>query len=193
MLVYASEKAMQFEAKPLPHPLETFVRNDNQCFKAELAEEDSQSQVTSPGKRKFDAQSNDSGDSTRWNRGTSPKGYENSVQVMERELRTTDGASELEGARAASQTLADQLDESRTVTPDGDDHEVIHGVDPSMLSNDDNPFSGQEMQERSGMPMLSSIAGGEPVITIDSMDLDQVMEDDNITEESAAVKNVGLA
>jgi hypothetical protein len=112
---------------------------------------------------------------------------------MERELTSTDGASELEGARLTSQTLADQLDDSRTVTPDGDEHEIIHGIDPTMLSNDDTPFSGQEMKERSGIPMLSSRAGGEPVTTIDSMDLDQVVEDDNITEESAAVKNVGLA
>ena len=112
---------------------------------------------------------------------------------MERELRSTDGASELEGARAASQTLADQLDDSRTVTPDIDEHEVIHGIDPIMLKDGDTPFSGQEMQERSGIPMLSSRAGGEPATTIDSMDLDQVMEDEHTTEESAAVKNVGLA
>ena len=112
---------------------------------------------------------------------------------MERELRSTDGASELDGACAASQALADQLDNSRTVTPDVDEHEVIHGIDPAMLDNNDMPFSRQEMQERSGMPMLSSRAGGEPVTTIDSMDLDQVMEDENTTEESAAVKNVGLA
>jgi hypothetical protein len=112
---------------------------------------------------------------------------------MEQELRSTDSASELEGARAASQALADQLDDSRTVTPAVDEREVIHGIDPAMLNNDDMPFSGQEMQERSVMPMLSSRAGGEPVTTIDSMDLDQVMEDENTTEESAAVKNVGLA
>jgi hypothetical protein len=112
---------------------------------------------------------------------------------MERELRSTDGAFELDGTQSASQTLANQLDESRTVTPDGDDHEIIHGIDPSMLSNVDTPFSGQEMQERSSMPMLSGRAGGELVTTIDSMDLDQVMEDENITEESAAVKNIGLA
>lgn len=112
---------------------------------------------------------------------------------MERELRSTDGAFELEGAQSASQTLTDRLDESRTVTPDGDDHEIIHGIDPSMLSNVDASFSGQEMQERSGIPMLSGRAGGELVTTIDSMDLDQVMEDENMTEESAAVKNIGLA
>lgn len=112
---------------------------------------------------------------------------------MERELRSTDGASELEDVSAASQHLADRLDESRTVTPGGDEPEVIHGVDPTMFGNGDTPFSGQEMQERGGMPMLSSRAGDEPASTIDSMDLDQVIEDENVTEESAAVKNIELA
>lgn len=110
---------------------------------------------------------------------------------MERELRSSN-ESELEIARAASQHLADQLDESRTVTPGGDEPEVIHGVDPTLLGNNDAPFSGQEMQERSGMLMLSGRGGGEAASTIDKMDLDQVMEDENTTEESAAVRSVEL-
>ncbi len=94
----------------------------------------------------------------------------------------------------ASHHLVNGVDESRTVTPGGDEpHELIHGVDPSLLSNDDAPFLGQEMQERNGMPMLSSRSKGEPANTIYSMDMDQVMEDENITEESAAVRHVELA
>ena len=97
----------------------------------------------------------------------------------------------MEAARVASQHLVDQLDESRTVTPgvDEPDHEIIHGVDPNLLGNDDSPFSGQEMQERSGIPMLSGRGGAS---TIDSMDLDQVMEDEHTAGESAAVRSVEL-
>ena len=111
---------------------------------------------------------------------------------MERELRSTEGVSDLAGVRAASEHLADRVDESRTVTPGEIEPEVIHGVDPTLFGNDDSPFSVQEMQERSGIPMLAGRAGGE-TSTIDSMDLDQVMEDENRTEESAAVKHVELA
>ena len=105
---------------------------------------------------------------------------------MERELRSPD--FEMDGP----QHLANCVDESRTVTPCGDEPEVIHGVDPALLSNDDTPISGQEMQERSGMPMLSSRAGDQSATTIDRMDLDQVVEDDNLTEASPAVQHVDL-
>lgn len=202
---------MRFESKPLPHSLEvcsnilsllsstdllqTFVTNDNHSFLQELqnqaSAEDSQGSVTSPGKRKWDTQSDGAETSVQWNGGTSPKGYENSVQVMEIELRSSDGSLEYGDACAASQQLIDHLDESsRTVTPG--ETEVIHGVDPIMLGHSDTPFSGQEMQERTGAPLLSSRAGGEPLGTIDSMDLEQVVQDDNVTEESPAVKHIEL-
>jgi hypothetical protein len=148
------------------------------------------SHVASPGKRKYESHS-DSENFNRYNGGASPRGYDNSIQVMERELRSPDALSE-EGFHAASNP-ADGLDESRTVTPGGDEPEVIHGVDPTLFGNNDGTFSGLEMQERSGMPMLSSRLGGEPTGTIDSMDLDQVMEDENTAEASAAVKHVDLA
>ena len=143
------------------------------------------------------SESANSEESSRWNGGTSPRGYENSIQVKERELRSSDESSDFDAARAASQNLANHLsDRSMTITPNGSEgHEVIEGVDPTMLSNYDTPFlSGQEMQERSGMPMLSGRAGGGVVQanTIDCMDLDQVMEDGNVTEESATVKHVGI-
>jgi hypothetical protein len=69
--------------------------------------------------------------------------------------------------------------------------EIIMGVDPSLL---DSHSSGQEMQERSSMRMLSArpkdgVANTKP---IDIMDLDQVMEDDNIARESGAVRRVGF-
>lgn len=174
---------------------QTFVSNDNHMFLQELqsqaSAEDSQGSVTSPSKRKWAMQSDSTDASVRWNGGASPKGYESSVQVMEKELRSNDGVSEFEEGRTASQQLIDHLDESRTVTPG--ETEVIHGIDPTMLGRDDTPFSGQEMQERTGAPLLSGGAGGESVSTIDSMDLDQVVDDENVTEESAAVKHVELA
>ena len=110
---------------------------------------------------------------------------------MEQEFRSTVGPSEIDGVHAASLHLADRMDESRTVTPGEIEHEIIHGVDPTLLGNDDSPFSGREMQERSDMPILSSKANDDST-TIDTMDLDQVMEDEITTEESAAVKHVDL-
>jgi hypothetical protein len=146
-----------------------------------------------------DAQSEsaNSEESSRWNGGTSPRGYGNSVQVMERELRSSDESSDFDAARAASENLANHLsDRSMTITPNGSEgHEVIEGVDPTMLSNYDTSFSGHEMQERSGMPMLSGRASGgeEEANTIDCMDLDQVVEDGNVKEENASVEHVGIA
>lgn len=69
--------------------------------------------------------------------------------------------------------------------------EMIIGIDPSLQEYFP---AGQEMQERSSMRMLS--AGSKDGTTnskpIDSMDLDQIMEDDNIAQESSAVRHVGF-
>jgi hypothetical protein len=113
-----------------------------------------------------------------------PENIPEYVQIRERELN----GSEMEDARFASQQ---QLDESRTVTPGGyePNHGVIHGVDPTLLGHDDSHLLGQEMQERSGIPMLSGRGGAA---TIDSMDLDQVIEDEHTAAESAAVRSVEL-
>jgi hypothetical protein len=69
--------------------------------------------------------------------------------------------------------------------------EMIMGVDPSFQEPN---LSGQEMQERSSMRMLSARAqdGAGNAKPIDIMDLDQVMEDDNIAQESGAVRRVGF-
>ena len=66
ILVYASERAMSFEHKPLPKPLQDFVRADNLAFKSELDNFESQHTTTvfptalSPQKRKAAAEANDS-------------------------------------------------------------------------------------------------------------------------------------
>ena len=98
--------------------------------------------------------------------------------------------SDWNGARTATQSLATRLTDGPATSNDDNGHEVIVGVDPSLLDTRNNPSHGQEMQERNSMRMLSRRTNGEKMSTIDSMDLDQVMEDDNTREESAAVKNV---
>ena len=54
---------------------------------------------------------------------------------------------------------------------------------------------GQEMQERKSMRMLPSRArtGAEARNPMDNMDLDRVVEDSHVAEESGAVKNIGLS
>lgn len=72
--------------------------------------------------------------------------------------------------------------------------DVTMGVDPANARGE-SPPAVREMQERSGMPMLSSQVSGSAtkLSTLDSMDLDQVVEDDEVADDSAAVKHVGPA
>jgi hypothetical protein len=54
--------------------------------------------------------------------------------------------------------------------------------------------SGQEMQERSSMRMMAgALQKGEKASTIDSMDLDEVVEDQHAAGESAAVRQFGIS
>jgi hypothetical protein len=79
------------------------------------------------------------------------------------------------------------------VPTNGKQHDIIVGVDPSLIMKD-NEGAGQEMKERGMMPMLSGRKMSmQQMGTIDSMDLDQVVvEDEHIAEESTAVKGVGF-
>lgn len=160
LLVYASEKAMNYPPIALSKTLETFVKWDNSSFKKELTDAEAPQTV------------NDN--SQAENHG---------VQVSEREL-----PNEAWNGDAGPSSMND------TFAPNGNDkHEVIVGIDPSLLMKNDQ-YSGQEMQERTGIPMLS----GRPMskekdATIDSMDLDHVVEDADVVGESAAVKRVGFA
>ncbi len=132
--------------------------------------------LSSPGKRKYDESS------------LSYQDY--GVTVSERELRGSDDS--YWNAGPAHDPFA----------PNGSkQHEVIVGIDPSLGINPslltkhyDDTKAKQEMEERSGIPMLSGRPmSKEKAATIDEMDLDQVVEDANIREESAAVKRVGFA
>jgi len=207
ILVYASEAAMQEPLKLLPHSLEVFVRADNLAFSAEFPSNDLQSQITSPkspGKRKFDGSSDDSQDGDIWN-GANQIRRRNSIKATEIELRGSDESEPDWGgahATAASQNKVSRL-EDRSITSRGNEfNDVIMGVDPTQLVDTsmpnlidvDNGSGGQEMQERSSLRMLSSQAKGSTSMmgTIDSMDLDEVMEDADNREESAAVKRIGF-
>ncbi|TVY42972.1 hypothetical protein LSUB1_G001284 [Lachnellula subtilissima] len=160
MLVYASEEAMNFEAKPLPANLEAFVHVDNRAFKAELIEGgSSQTQVSSPGKRKFDQREAEA--SSRWDSGASPRGDESTMN-------------------GEMSNHSDYLQ----------DHEIIIGVEPNDIESNKQPV-GQEMQERSSMMMMAGMS--QEKSTIDSMDLDEVIEDEHPAGESAAVKRVGFS
>ncbi|CAG8952025.1 hypothetical protein HYFRA_00000761 [Hymenoscyphus fraxineus] len=193
ILVYASESAMEHTNYPLPSALDAFVRADNRAFKAEFVDiEESSIHVSSPGKRKFDEQSSDSQDSTsgRWS-GPGPN-RESSAGILEREMM---GNSEMsyDDAHSASRSLADRLTED---IDDSDSHatgDIIVGMDPSMLQNGTPP--GQEMQERGNMrlSLIGSRSNNIKSSTIDNMDLNDIVEDSHVAEESGAVKRVGFA
>jgi len=214
ILVYASEKALNFQKHALPKALDVcfphhatfrnktnvyqnFVRWDNAAFRAELPDsqsgtdtqspiqaDDSQSVTSSgigpssPGKRKYGEE--DSGSRVNARR----------VNVTERELRGSDETSSIDSAGTVTREMSSMLT--------GGETEMIIGVDPGLLDGEEEMKSGKEMemQERSGIPMLAtrSIRGSSVMgtSTIDSMDLDQVLQDENVREESAAVKRVGF-
>ncbi|PMD43684.1 hypothetical protein L207DRAFT_510194 [Hyaloscypha variabilis F] len=193
ILVYASEYAMDMPAVALPKPLETFVRFDNAAFKTELTvPEESQAVgwdtedsidspidssqpvgLSSPGKRKYRGSDDESNQYQR-------------VNVTEKELGGSEEAI-VDGHLGNGGIMED------IVPTNGKQHEIIVGVDPSLIMKD-NEHEGQEMKERGGMPMLSGRkASMQQMSTIDSMDLDQVVEDEHVAEESTAVKRVGFA
>jgi len=162
LLVYASEKAMLTPRDRLPDILKTFVHFDNRYFKAEILENQPDSQ-TVDGDAPSDPSSN------------------GGVKVSEREV-----------------TLNDESGSSGTITHE--EHEVLigvdpitTGVDPSELMKNGEDRQGQEMQERNGLSLLSRpVSNTTRSSTIDSMDLDQVVEDENVSKESEAVKHVGF-
>jgi hypothetical protein len=154
------------------------VHFDNRYFKAEILENRPDSQtvdgdapsvgISSPRKRKFDdlLLSQDPGSN-------------GGVKVSEREV-----------------TLNDESGSSGTITHE--EHEVLIGVDPTTTGFDPselmkNGDEKQEMQERNGLSLLSRpMSNTAQSSTIDSMDLDQVIEDENVSKESEAVKHVGF-
>lgn len=138
---------------------------DNRAFKAELIEGDSsQTQISSPGKRKFDQRGSEASPEatpSRWEGGASPKGEESAM-----------------GGKMSNHS--DYLQ----------DHDIIIGIDPKDIESNEQS-AGQEMQERSSMRMMAGMS--QEKSTIDSMDLDEVIEDERPAGESAAVKHVGFS
>jgi hypothetical protein len=183
-----------FDGQSADKNYQTFVRFDNATFKAELAtpeesqtvgwgDEPAESQIdssqpvglSSPGKRKYRGSDDESNQYQR-------------VNVTEKELRGNDDSAIVDGNLDNGAGIMEDV-----VPTNGKQHEVIVGVDPSLIMMD-NEDVGQEMEERGGMPMLSGRKMSvQQVGTIDNMDLDQVVEDEHIAEESTAVKRVGFA
>ncbi|EHK99966.1 hypothetical protein M7I_4049 [Glarea lozoyensis 74030] len=164
-LVYASEKAMEFklETQALPGPLETFVRADNRAFKQELLESD------------FDDGSTQA--------SLSSPGKRKFDQQRETDSSQDTSYEERWGGPNPSD------EESNTSMFERDMGEN----DPSMIQK--NPESGaQEMEELGGMRLgMMGPSNGVKSNTIDSMDLDEVLEDQRVAEPSGAVKKVGFA
>jgi hypothetical protein len=174
---------------------QTFVRFDNAAFKSELsAPEESQPMgwdteesvdtqmdssqlvgLSSPGKRKYHGSDDESNQYQR-------------VNVTEKELRGNDEPVDVDGHLGNGSGIMEDV-----IPTNGKQHEVIVGVDPSLIMKD-NEDVGQEMKERGMMPMLSGRKMSmQQMGTIDSMDLDQVVvEDEHIAEESTAVQEVGF-
>lgn len=174
------------------------MRTDNLQFSDEFsASEESQSRVASPkspGKRKYDDTTEEEEERPRL------IGREDSVQMAESHLGGSDGA-DWRSRRALFRPLTSRIPD-RSVTPkQNEGHEVIIGVDPFQIiendghdGHDEHQFVGQEMQERSSLPILSSHAKDtQQSITMDSMDVDEVMQDADVREESVAVKHVGFS
>jgi hypothetical protein len=149
---------------------QAFVREDNIAFRKEFPPSetsiDSISSPKSPPKRKYD-QCSSSG----------------STEAEEQYKTDSDKRIVASEAIAASSALQGRLSQS------GD---VIMGVDPVT---DGNAPSGQEMQERSGNILLTHLVGNasKQSTANDSMEINEIMNDEDIQKESAAVKRVGFA
>jgi hypothetical protein len=104
------------------------------------------------------------------------------------------GELSFDDARAASENLAANMQNGGQSSTSGRDIDVIMGVDPALLQKVPDS-SAQEMKELGGMRMgMMAGSGNIPKTnTIDSMDLDEVLEDQRIAEPSGAVKRVGFA
>lgn len=155
------------------------MRKDNVWFKNELPPADSpvSSPIspTSPGKRKTEA-------SEAADEALQDFRYKGNTKTSEDSTEDTTS----NGARQVSELS----DSSTQPIVNGDSGmEVIEGVNPK---NHETSSSGQEMQERGSMLMLAAQNGTEKSKPIDLMDMDQVMEDANIAQESGAVKRVGF-
>ncbi|PBP24204.1 ubiquitin interaction domain-containing protein [Diplocarpon rosae] len=198
ILVYASDKALNHPHIALPKALETFVRFDNRTFRSEFQDSEDSHTVdgdddsptladtfpvgSSPGKRKYDESSLVNQDFN----------LHAQVNITARELRNDNGSDGSNIALLSQKLSADVAQGSGSNAPE--DLEVIMGV-PIDDMGKETPSQTQEMQERNGMPLLSTRPQRSVTkpSTVDSMDIDQVTEDGQVARESDAVKRVGFA
>ncbi|RDW89601.1 hypothetical protein BP6252_01633 [Coleophoma cylindrospora] len=177
ILVYANETALKRPYVPLPSPLENFVRTDNLAFSNEFRNTnngESETDATtsspkSPGKRKYESSEDEALKQNGINTG-SPLRRGNSRE----DPRSTTSLPH------------------RSLTPPTTE-DVIIGVDPFQNEENEANIKCQEMKEKSNLRMSMLAGRSEASKSInDSMDLDQVLEDADVREESAAVKKVGF-
>ncbi|CAL3965787.1 unnamed protein product [Diplocarpon coronariae] len=198
ILVYASEKALNHPPIALPKALETFVRFDNRTFRSEFQDLEESHTVdadgdsptvadtfpvgSSPGKRKYDQ-------SSLVNQDYNPYAQ---VNVTARELRNGIGSGGSNIAIPQHKMSANTAEDSGSNPPEN--LEVILGV-PIDDMGKETPTQTQEMQEKNGMSLLSTRAQGSATKpgTLDSMDLDHVIEGGEAARESPAVKRVDFA
>ncbi|KAH8821644.1 hypothetical protein F5884DRAFT_96464 [Xylogone sp. PMI_703] len=195
ILVYASEKAMQWPSKPLPTALEEFVLDDNHAFNVELDPtrefQSSQNTPKSPGKRKYQESEEEVQGWEDWN--SQDMVGEAGSTILTQMATESISNDESRKSRAGSKTSEIRLPD-RSVTPHGSDT-VIIGVDPSLQHTGDN-FSElapprPEMQERTSLLELTNQPQDSmPRPGIVDMDISTVLGDDNVHEESTAVKHV---
>lgn len=169
--------------------IQAFVRADNRAFKGELVDdiEESSAHVSSPGKRKYDEQSEDESQDSTSGRFSGPgPNRESSSSLLEREL----GGTSYDGARSASRSLASHLSGDADGSSNRTTDDIIVGMDSSSQN-----APSQEMQERGnmGLSFIGKANHVKPSTTIDSMDLNEIVEDAHIAEESGAVKRAGFA
>ncbi|KAK2628508.1 hypothetical protein QTJ16_001611 [Diplocarpon rosae] len=198
ILVYASDKALNHPHIALPKALETFVRFDNRTFRSEFQDSEDSHTVdgdddsptvadtfpvgSSPGKRKYD-------ESSLVNQDFNPHAQ---VNITARELRNDNGSNGSNTELLQQKLSADVAQGSGSNV--SEDLEVIMGVPIDDMVKETPPQT-QEMQERNGMPLLSTRPQRSVTkpSTLDSMDIDQVTKDSEVARESDAVKRVGFA
>lgn len=104
------------------------------------------------------------------------------------------GELSFDDARAASQRLVSNVEGAAQGSLNDPATDVIMGVDPSLLQAK-GESSAQEMKELGGMrfAMMAGDGHTSKLNTSDSMDLDEVLEDQRIAQPSSATKRVDFA
>ncbi|KFZ24563.1 hypothetical protein V502_00948 [Pseudogymnoascus sp. VKM F-4520 (FW-2644)] len=182
IIVYASEAALAEPLRPLPEPLENFVRADNQSFRAEFSTNpelvDTSTDTASPRsppKRKFNSTSEDSSaeDRSRSLLGglnpTPPYKIDVGASATHHELYDGRGQYQVPWSSTDDHSEANQQRQDVVMEKDGQEN----GTETPQPSD----VKSVEMEAKSGMPMLvPALSRGSEggVNTSDGMDVDDL-------------------